>query len=124
MPTRAQVTTVMSPGRMRHRAALEEARNVRNASGGLTERWVLVRETWAAIEAMRESETILADRTVNGAWFRVTTRFSAADLAEGTQRRFRLGGRVLYPEGLPFDQDGRGRYLVYTCVERIQRVAE
>lgn len=102
-------------GHLRHRITLERPERASDGRGGWVETWSPAATVWAAVEAIRASERVVAQQTQGSVTYHVVIRYRSDVTAD---MRVVWNGRPLYLVGPPYDFDGRRRYLVLECEER------
>jgi SPP1 family predicted phage head-tail adaptor len=100
-------------GALRHRVTIEQKTAAPDGGGGFAESWNALATVWAAIETLEGAEILRAEQIMGETRFRLRIRYRGDVTAA---MRVQFGSRVLGIEAVA-DADGRGRYLVLSCVE-------
>ena len=109
----------MRAGRLRHRVAIQDATETRDAHGGVSRAWSTSATVWASVEPLQGRELWLAQQVQAQATVRVRMRYRSG--LDSTMRLQLLDGdgnaEKTYNIEAVMDLGERGRELEILCAE-------
>ncbi len=106
--------SMMNPGALRHRVALESATKTSDGGGGSILVWEQVALLWVAIKPLSGRELLSAGQFASRLTHQITLRYRTSVLPE---MRFRKDNRVFQIKAV-LDVEERRRWLRALCEER------